>query len=512
MGKVENNKRIAKNTLFLFFRMFFTMGVSLYTTRIVLKVLGVHDFGIYNVVGGIVSMLAFLNVSMSTATQRFFSFELGKKNYNRLNEIFCMSVNIHVIISLIIFLIAETLGLWFLNNKLVIPIERIGAANWVYQFSIATFIVGVLSVPYNAIIISQERMKIFAYISFIEVFMKLIIVFGILFIGFDKLKMYSILIFFVSVFIFATYYFYCKRNFKSSNFTFFWDKELFKTLLNYSGWNLFGNVAGVAMGQGVNILLNIFFGPTVNAARAIAYQVKGAVNMFVVNFQIAINPQIVKSYAAKDLKYMHQIIFQGSKFSFFLLFIVTLPVLFETEFILTLWLSNVPEHTIVFTRLAIINILIDSMSGSLMSAAQASGNIKKYQAVVGGLLLLILPISYGFLKMGFDPEVTLYVSITISVLSLYLRMRIISVLVDFSIQLFFKNVLLKVMLVSVISVVLPFFLYSNIDSSLNRFIFVFIFSTFSVLSTIYLFGLIKEERLFFNNKIKFFLSKINFLH
>ena len=229
------------------------------------------------------------------------------------------------------------------------------------------------------------------------------------------------------------------------------------------------------MGQGVNILLNIFFGPTVNAARAIAYQVKGAVNMFVVNFQIAINPQIVKSYAAKDLKYMHQIIFQGSKFSFFLLFIVTLPVLFETEFILTLWLSNVPEHTIVFTRLAIINILIDSMSGSLMSAAQASGNIKKYQAVVGGLLLLILPISYGFLKMGFDPEVTLYVSITISVLSLYLRMRIISVLVDFSIQLFFKNVLLKVMLVSVISVVLPFFLYSNIDSSLNRFIFVFIF-------------------------------------
>jgi len=508
MSNVENNKRIAKNTIFLFFRMFFTMGVSLYTTRIILNALGVEDFGLYNVVGGVVSMLSFLSASMSVATQRFFSFELGKKNFIQLNKIFCMSVNIHAIIALFVLLIAESIGLWFLNNKLMIPIDRIEAANWVYQFSVASFIVTIMCVPYNATIISNERMKIYAYISIIDVVIKLIIVFSLLWIGYDKLKIYAVFTFFVTVITFMIYKVYCRRNFTSSRFVFFWDKKLFITLLNYSGWNLFGSAAGVTMGQGVNILLNIFFGPTVNAARGVAYQVKGAVNMLVTNFQVAMNPQIVKSFASNDLKYMHQIIFQGSKFSFFLLYIFSLPILFETEFILNFWLNNVPEHTIIFTRLALINVLIDSLSGPLMSAAQASGNIKKYQAVVGGLLLLILPLSYVFLNAGFEPEITLFISISMSIIAMLARLHIISSLVSFPIRSFMEKVILRVILVAIISIFLPLILIQTMEYDLTRTISVLLFSVISVLLSIYWLGITNKERILFSGKIKNLVIKI----
>ena len=414
----ENTKLIAKNTMLLYFRMFLTLGVSLYTSRVVLNTLGVEDFGIYNVVGGVVMMFSFLNSSMASATQRFLSFELGKNDLIQLKKVFSMSVNIHVIIALAIFILAETIGLWFLNTKLVIPAERLYAANWVYQFSILSFMVTILSVPYNAIIIANERMKVYAYVSIIEVILKLIILYILVWFGFDKLKLYAILVFFVSAIIWLIYKTYCNSNFSESKYQYYWDKPLFSTLMNYAGWNLFGNLAVVTMVQGINIMLNLFFGPIVNAARGIAYQVNGAVNSFVINFQMAMNPQIVKSYASGDLKYMHKIIFQGAKYSFFLLFILSLPILLETELILKIWLKNVPEHTIIFTRLAIINVLIDSISGPLMTAAQATGNIKKYQAIVGGLLLLILPISYLFLIMGYPPEITLYISISISIIAL----------------------------------------------------------------------------------------------
>jgi len=488
--------------------MFFTMGVSLYTTRIVLNALGVVDFGIYNVVGGVVSMLAFLSASMATATQRFFSFELGKKNHLQLNKIFCMSVNIHAIIALFVLLVAESIGLWFLNNKLMIPLDRIEAANWVYQFSVASFIVTIMGVPYNATIISNERMKIYAYISIIDVLMKLIIVFSLLWIRYDKLKIYAVLTFFVTVIIFMIYKVYCKRNFTSSNFKLYWDKKLFITLLNYSGWNLFGSAAGITMGQGVNILLNIFFGPTVNAARGVAFQVRGAVNMLVTNFQVAINPQIVKSFASNDLKYMHQIIFQGSKFSFFLLYIFALPILIETEFILNLWLNNVPEYTIIFTRLALVNVLIDSLSGPLMSAAQASGNIKKYQAVVGGLLLLILPLSYVFLKVGFGPEITLYISILISIIAMLVRLHIISSLVGFPIISFMKKVLVRIVLVAVISILSPLVLIQMMEYDLTRTIFVLSCSLISVLFSVYWFGITDKERGLIRKELKNLLIKI----
>jgi O-antigen/teichoic acid export membrane protein len=497
----ENNKRIAKNTMMLYFRMILTMVVSLYTSRIVLNTLGVEDFGIYNVVGGFVTMLGFLNSAMARGTKRFLAFEIGKSNYPQLVKVFSMSVNIHFLIALIILLFAETIGLWFVNNQLTIPSERIEAANWVYQFSIMAFLVNVVSVPYNAIIIAHERMKVFAWISIIEVSLKLMVVFMLQWFGFDKLKLYAVLIFLVSIIIRLIYGIYCKQNFSESKFIIFWDNKLFKTLISFTGWNLWGNIANVLAGQGLNILLNIFFGPAVNAARGISYQVKGAVNSFVQNFQMALNPQIIKTYAANDIKYMHQIIYQGAKYSYYLLFTISLPILLETEIILKLWLKVVPDFTEIFTRLIIINILIDSFSGPLMTAAQATGNIKLYQGIVGGILLLIVPVSYLFLKLGFPPEITFYVSIVISVLTLIARLIILQNLVSIKIKYFLKNVIFKTLLISIISIILPLVITYLYDMSIQRFIIVGFISILSAIGTIYLVGLTKNEKVIFLNFI-----------
>lgn len=504
----ENNKRIAQNTLMLYIRMLLIMAVSLYTSRIVLNILGVEDFGIYNVVGGFVTMFGFLNSAMASASQRFLAFEIGKDDRTQLRNVFSMSINIHFLIAIFILLLAETAGLWFVNTQLTIPPERMIAAKWVYQFSILTLMVNMVSVPYNAMIIAHERMGVFAGVSIIEVTLKLLIVFMLQWFRFDKLKLYAVLMFGVALIIRLIYRIYCNRRFKESRFRWYWDKTLFRILVNYSGWNLWGNAAAVIMDQGINILLNIFFGPVVNAARGIAYQVRGAVNQFVYNFQMAINPQIIKSYAANNLKYMHQLIFQGAKYSFFLLFALSLPILFETEIILSLWLKTVPEYTVIFTRLIILNILIDSISGSLMTAAQASGKIKLYQGAVGGLLILNLPVSYLFLKMGFLPEVTLYVSLSISIIALLTRLKIISPLVHFDTIDFFKSVILRIISVILISISLPSIIYFSCEKHFVRLIMVGVLSVVSVGLAIYLVGIDKTEKKFFNNKLKQYFIKI----
>jgi O-antigen/teichoic acid export membrane protein len=496
----ENSKRIVKNTAMLYSRMLFTMCVSLYTARIVLNTLKIEDFGIYNVVGGVVTMFSFLNSAMSSGTQRFLSFELGKKNFKQLGKVFSMSINIHATIALVIFILAETIGLWFLNTHLTIPIERMAAANWVYQFSLLAFMVTVMSVPYNASIIAHERMNVYAYVSIVEVALKLLIVFMLQWFGYDKLKLYAILIFGVSLVISVIYGLYCKRNFKECSYLFSWDKSLYKTLMSYAGWNLWGNAAAVTYNQGINILLNIFFGPVVNAARGIAYQVNGAINGFFSNFQMAMNPQIVKSYAANDRVYMHQLIFRGSKYSFFLLFLIGLPILIETETILTWWLKIVPKYSVIFCRLVILNSLIDCISGPLMTAAQATGRIKKYQIVVGCLLLLILPLSYILLKMGYPPYITLIISITISIAALFTRLWIIKQLVNLSITMFMKSVLVRILLVAVISAFPPLLVKYNMHQELIRFFAVCFTSTLSVFIIIYWLGLMKSERLIIKNK------------
>lgn len=504
----ESNRRIAKNTMMLYFRMLLTMAVSLYTSRIVLNTLGVEDFGIFNVVGGFVTMFAFLNSAMASATQRFLAFEIGKGDKIQLRNVFSMSIIIHFLIAFIILIFAETVGLWFVNTHLNITNERMVAARWVYQFSILTLMVNMVSVPYNAMIIAHERMNVFAWVSIAEVCLKLFIVFMLQWFEFDKLKLYAILIFAVTIIIRMIYGAYCNINFKESKFRYYWDKPLFKTLASYAAWNLWGNAAGVIMGQGVNILLNIFFGPMVNAARGIAYQIKSAVNSFVQNFQIAMNPQIIKSFAADDLKYMHQLIYQGSKYSFFLLFTLTLPIFFEAEIILRLWLKNVPEYTVIFTRLVIINVLIDCISGPLMTAAQASGKIKLYQGVVGGLLIVNLPVAYLFLKFGYEPEVTLFVSIGISIIALFARLKIIAPLVDFKIWDYSKAVLLRIIAVGFIAIILPGLAYTFMQESFYRIIIIGIFSILSAGCTVYFVGLGNAEQAIILTKAKQYFPKL----
>ncbi|MFM5191698.1 MATE family efflux transporter [Aeromonas media] len=426
MDNKKKHSRIVKNSLFLYFRMILTLAVTLYTSRVVLNVLGVEDFGIYNVVGGVVTMMAFLSGAMSSATQRFLSFELGKGDKNQLANVFKMSVNIHVLIIFIVVFLGETAGLWFINTKLTIPAERILVANWVYHCALFSFCCSILSVPYNALIIANEKMSAFAYISIIDVTLKLMVVFLLPKLAGDPLEYYAQLLALVSLIITFSYYIYAKKRIAESCYSWYWDPILFKTLFSYTGWNLFGNLASVITNQGVNILLNIFFGATVNAARAIAYQVNSAVMGFVSSLQMAINPQIIKSYANENYQYMLQLVFAGARYSFFLLYILAVPFLLKTESVLGLWLGIVPKYASEFCRLVVIDSLIISISGTLMTAFQATGNIRRYQVVVGLLIMCNLPCSYILLKNGFDANVTMLVSIFISLVAFLCRVILLS--------------------------------------------------------------------------------------
>lgn len=488
--------------------MILTMLVTLYTSRVVLQTLGVEDFGIYNVVGGVVVMFSFLNSAMSSATQRFLSFELGKKNIKQFGKVFSMSINIHALMALFIFVLAETVGLWFVNSELVIPADRLVAANWVYQSSILAFMITILSVPYNAAIIAHERMGVFAYISILEVSLKLLIVFILQWMAFDKLKLYAVLILGVALVIRLVYGIYCKLKIEGCKYKWITDKGLFKTLFSYAGWNLWGNLAAVGMDQGVNILLNVFFGPIVNAARGIAYQAGSAIRLFVSNFQIAVNPQIVKRYANGEQRSMHSLILSTSKLSYFLLFIIGLPVFIEAKYLLNLWLGEVPEYTVYFLRLVIIIQLIDSLSGPLMTAAQASGKIKLYQTVVGLLLLSILPIAYFCLKLGLSVYSVFYINILIAVIALFVRLTIISSLVGLNKRAFISDVLVKSIIVSLATLMLPYILYLKMDDGLLRLIIIMALTMIGFITSVYLFGLNMGEKIFIKERLKRYYSNL----
>ncbi|EFB7153453.1 MULTISPECIES: lipopolysaccharide biosynthesis protein [Enterobacterales] len=506
MSNSSNNRRIFKNTLFLYFRMLLTLGVTLYTSRVVLNNLGVEDFGIYNVVGGVVTMMAFLSGAMSSATQRFLSFELGKKDTEQLHNVFKMSINIHWLIIFIVVLIAETLGLWFVNTQLVIPSERLVAANWVYQCAIISFCCSVLAVPYNAAIIAHEKMSAFAYISIVDVLLKLIVVFWLAAHDGDKLQFYALLLSLVSVLILGCYYAYARWQFEVTRFGWYWNTELFKTLFSYTGWNLFGNVAAVAANQGINILLNLFFGATVNAARAIAFQVNSAITGFVTSLQMSINPQIVKSFASDNHTYMLQLVFSGARYSFFLLYMLAIPLLLQTEVILKVWLGILPEHAVEFCRLVIIDSLIVCLSGTLMTAFQATGKIKKYQMVVGFIILCNLPVSYLFLKLGCDANVTMFVGISISMVALCARVILLSALFS-DIKSRFIDLITRVSLVFSISLLIS---NSIPDIDVNpffSFLFQCVLSWSVALFLILTIGINKLEQQFIANKISTFIKK-----
>jgi O-antigen/teichoic acid export membrane protein len=483
--------------------MLFTLGVSLYTSRVVLNALGIEDYGTYSVVGGVVSLFSFFNAAMSSSTQRFLSFDIGKEDYVKLKQTFNATLNIHIGIGFFILLLAETIGLWFVNNKLNISANRMDAVNWVYQFSIFTFLVGVVQVPYHALIIARERMSIYAIFSIVEVTFKLVIVYLLVISPFDKLESYAFLIFIVMSLIALFYNFYCRLNFNESKYKFYYDKAVYQKLLSYSGWNLFGNIAAVARGQGINVILNLFFGTVLNAAYGITLQIQGAVSLFVTNFQMAVNPQIIKNYAQGNIKETREQILQSAKLSYFLLTLIVFPVLFNVDFILKIWLKNPPEYTNVFVSLCLINLLIDCISGPLMTGAQATGNIKWYQIVVGTLIFLNLPIAYMCLKIYQNPELIYYTSIIISLISLIFRLYFLKISINLSVMEFLTKVILRIILVSIISVIFFLLLEKIINFSDNW--LAFFIKSISILTilifTIAIFGINKTERIFINQII-----------
>ncbi|MGB4415269.1 MAG: oligosaccharide flippase family protein, partial [Paludibacter sp.] len=470
---IENNKRIMKNTLFLYVRMGFTMVIGLYTSRVVLNALGVSDFGIYNVVGGVVAMFSILSGSLSSAVNRYLTFALGRGDIVQLKNTFSIAVKIHLILAVVIFLLSETIGVWFLNTQMNIPGNRMYAANWVFQFSLIAFVISLISVPYNASIISHERMKAFAYIGILEVFLKLFSVLILYYVGFsDNLIAYSIFITTVSLLIRLIYGWYCKREFVECTYHNIRDKTLFKAMFSFAGWNFIGASSHLLRTQGINVLLNIFCGTLVNAANGIAYQVFNAISGFVSNFMTALNPQITKNHAQGNKEYTFSLVFQGVRFSYYLLLLFSLPLLINTHYILQLWLKTVPEHTVLFVRLILIFALSESLSNTLITLMLATGNIKKYQIIVGGIQMLNFPISYILLKAGFFPEIVFVVSIVLSQICLIARLILLQGMVGLPIKKYLKKVYANVVTVTLISVPLPFLLFSLLSENFISFLII----------------------------------------
>lgn len=505
----QNNKRIAKNTIFLYIRMLFTMGVSLFTSRVILQALGVEDFGIYSVVGGIITMFTFINGGMVSATQRFLTVEIGKGNTTQLKKVFSTSIQIHALIALIIVLLGETFGLWFLYNELIIPAERMTAAFWVYQCSIIACVVNIMSAPYNADIIAHEKMSAFAYISILEVILKLAIVYLLYITPWDKLTTYAVLILCVQLTIRSVYARYCSKHFEEAHYQHKIDKPLFKEMASFAGWSFWGNLAFVLYTQGVNMMLNIFFGPIVNAARGIAVQVQTAVQQFVGNFQTALNPQITKNYATGQLTQMHSLMFRSARFSFFMLYFLALPLLLETDYLLTLWLKTVPDNAVIFTRWMIGISLIYTTASPCVVANQATGKVKVYQAVVGGILLTILPISYIVLRAGAPAYSVFIVHFCVESVAQFARMYMLRKLIDLPLRAYLSNIYIPIAAVIAVSCLPPIFAHMHYSGGFSGLITVTAVSLASVAFTVALIGLTKSERTFLYRKAMQIIRKSN---
>ena len=500
------NTRIAKNVLVLYARMLLLMLVSLYTSRVVLNALGVEDYGIYNVVGGVVSMFSILSGSLTAAISRFITFELGKGDVEKLKKVFSTAVNVQLMLIVIIVLLLETIGLWFLNYKMVIPESRLIAANWVYQCSVITFAINLWSVPYNATIIAHEKMSAFAYIGIFDAVAKLLISLLIIFNPIDRLIFYGILVLLVGIIQRFMYKLYCKRHFEETQYHFKYDKEVTKELFNFAGWNFIGASSAVLRDQGGNILINIFFGPTVNAARGIAMTVNTALTSLVQNFTTAINPQITKSYANNDREYCLKLIFLGARIILYLMLFFCLPIIFETDYILEIWLQKVPNYSVSFTRLVLVYTMVEAISYPMVTLMLATGNIKRYQIIVGGCQMLNLPLAYMALKLGASAESVFEVSIAIATCCMFLRLHMLKKMLNFPTLAFLKHVYLNVLLVAIVSIPLPLFTKYNLEESLFRAIVVSSVSLICTFLSIAFIGCTKDERKKYSTMALMFLK------
>lgn len=503
----ENNKRIAKNTALLYLRMIVMMAISLYTSRVILKALGVVDMGIYNVVGSIVTFLAFINNSMSIAVQRFLTFEMGQNNLSRLNKTFNMSIYIHILIALIIIAGAGTLG-YFILDTLNIPLERIEAAKYVYNISIITCCIGVIRVPFNAAIIAYERMDIYAYLSILEVSLSLLIAFIISNYPNDRLEFYATLHLLCLIITFICYTTYSYKQFKDIKLKLIWDGNIFKRLLSFASWSALGELSWAFTLQGVNFVLNSFFGPIVNTARGIATQVQSAVMRFVSGFQTAVNPQITKRYAAQETDSMYTLVIRSTNFSYYLILILSLPIILRMDYILTLWLDKYPSYTTTFCRLILINCLLDSLSNLLASVVKAHGKIRNYQILVSFMLMLNLPLSYIILKAGLPAYSTYFIYAAISIALLIIRLLFLNKMMKFPVKEFLKKAILKLFLIT--SIILPIPIITNTllhEGNFCNFIIVALVSTICTTSIIYFMGLENSEKTYVKNLIKTKIGK-----
>lgn len=499
---ISRNKRIAQNTILLYIRTFLLMAITLYTSRVVLETLGVNDYGIYNVVGGFVAMFAVISGALSSSISRFITYELGHGDKTKLNKIFSTSVNIQFLIGLIILIIGESIGIWFLNNKMNIPVERIEAANWIFQCSLLSFIINLISVPYNAAIIAHEKMKAFAYISILEAIFKLLIVYILIISQIDKLILYAILNVIISLTIRLIYSVYCNRNFTECHYSFVYDKSILKEMTGYAGWSFLTNASYILNTQGINILVNIFFGVAINAARGIATQVDASIMQFVNNFTTAINPQIIKLYANNEKDQMFKLVCHGAKYSYFLLLFFAIPFICETDIILRLWLKNVPEHTTIFLRLSVMSSMMNILGNTQWTACQATGKIRNYTLIITPLGCLVFPLTWIFYKLGFPVESAYYIFIFIYLLLDIVRLFIMKKLIGFPIRMFVNEVFMVIFFVTLAAIILPITEMILIPQTIWRLPITFIISSISILVSIYLLGLSKSEKEVFIETIK----------
>ncbi len=503
----DNTKRIAKNTILLYFRMLFLMCISLYTSRVILDVLGVVDYGIYNVVGGFVSMFALISAALTSACSRFLNFEMGRGADNRLQPVFSTSLLIHIALAVIIAILCESVGVWYLNSKMVIPVERMSAANWVFQISIFNFCLNLITVPFNAAIIAHEKMSIYAYVSIVEGILRLLICYLVYVSSFDRLITYAFLYMLIQFCVMSYCRFYCRRHFSECHLQVVFDRELIKQMFSYSGWHLFGNSASILNRQGVDLVLNYFCGPVLNAAKGVSNQVANAVTSFANNFMTALNPQITQSYARRDFDYMFSLVFRGSKFSFFLLYFLSLPIIINADFIIHLWLKEVPDYAIALAQLALVSSMITSISNPLVTSQNATGNVRNYQIIVGGLQLLNLPTCFIVLKFGVSPLSVMVVAISFEICCLIARLLIIpQYLPQFSSKSFVDKVMVRIILVAVSSAVLPIIMFVIMPTGFLQLIIVTSLCLVSSGLSILFMGCTKQERLLLISATKKFLK------
>lgn len=507
LTQTENNKRLAKNTLLLYGRMLLTVGISFYSTRLILANLGIDNYGIYNVIGGFVSMFYMVTSTMTQAVSRFLTFELGTGNKKKLQQTFSTSINILLLLSLVVVLLAETVGLWFVNYKLNISPNRMNAANWIYQFSVLSFVCEMISVPYSASVISHEKMGAFALVTILKVLLTLGIALMLSISPIDKLVFYGILVLLVSISIQLMYWIYCRKHFSSCKYSSHIDKNIFKNMFGFAGWNFLTTCASMLSSQGVSILLNMHFGTAINAARGVASQVNGTVGAFSKNFTTALNPQITKSYAAQEIEYTKVLVCKGAKFSYLLLFFVALPCILEIHFLLSQWLKEVPPYAGVFVQLSLIYSLVEVLLGSSETLNRASGKIKNFQILVSITQLLILVFSYLIISVTKNPIWTVAITNIFYLLIFIPRVIINKPFINITFTYYFKKVLSGILIMSVLSIIISLIPVYYLQEGWSRLIIVSVISTISIIVFSYLFVLTKGEKLKILNFVQYKLSR-----